>query len=199
MLKVLLIDAQPLLTIKKLCLEKDFANTLQAFLSCRLNPLDKNPWFQPIGVKKVLGRIFGELIVSTLRHYFITSVGPFQLCLGLESGCETAVHAIYKVYKEKHTDAVLLVDAANAFNSVNRKGFLHNNNVVCPSISIYLKKCFTFTISFIYHPRGRKKILWGNNARWSCYSANVPFISYATHANGIKNNQHKKQIMTLKW
>ena len=29
--------------IKKLCIEKDLGNTLEAFLSCRLVPLDKNP------------------------------------------------------------------------------------------------------------------------------------------------------------
>ena len=53
-----------------------------------------------------------------------------------ECGCEAAVHAIYKMYKEEHTEAVLVVDAASAFNSVIRKVFLHNINVVCSSISI---------------------------------------------------------------
>ena len=48
-----------------------------------------------------------------------------------------------KIYKEEHTEAVLLVDAANAFNSVNRKVFLHNINIVCPSISIYVENCHT--------------------------------------------------------
>ena len=128
--------------IKKLCFEKDLANTLETFLSCRLNPLDKNPGFQPIGV----WRIVGKLIASTLLDYIITSVGSFQLCAGPEPGCETAVLAINKMYKEEHNDVVRLVDAANAFNSVNRKVFLHNNNVVCPSISIYVNKLF-----YVYH------------------------------------------------
>ena len=48
-----------------------------------------------------------------------------------------------KMYKEEHTEAVILADAANAFNSVNRKVFLHNINAVCPSISIYVQDCFT--------------------------------------------------------
>ena len=46
------------------------------------------------------------------------------------------------MYKEEHAEPVLLVDAANAFNSVNRKVFLHNINVVCPSISIYVQNCY---------------------------------------------------------
>ena len=48
-----------------------------------------------------------------------------------------------KMYKEEHTKAVLLVGTANAFNSVNRKVFLHNINIVRPSISIYVENCYT--------------------------------------------------------
>ena len=87
-------------------------------------------------VGEVLRRIVGKVIVSTLRDDIITSVGPLQVRAEKESGCEAAVHAMSKIYKEEHTKTVLLVDTANAFNSVNRKVFLHNSNVVCPSISI---------------------------------------------------------------
>ena len=45
--------------------------------------------------------------------------------------------------REPLTQAIFLVDAANAFNSVNRKVFLHNINIVCPSISIYVQHCYT--------------------------------------------------------
>ena len=74
--------------IKKLCIDKDLANTLEAFLSCCLVPLDKNPGLRPIGVGEVLRRIVGKVIVSTLRDDIITSVGPLQVCAGQESGCE---------------------------------------------------------------------------------------------------------------
>ena len=124
--------------INKLCIDKDLANTIEAFLSCRLIPLHKNPGLRPIGAGELL-RIVGKVIVSTLWNDIITSVGPLQVCAGQESGCEAAVHVMSKIYKEEHTEAVLLVDAANAFNSVNRKIFLHNINVVCPSINIYVQ------------------------------------------------------------
>ena len=97
---------------------------------------------RPIGVGGVLRRIVGKVTVSTLRDDIITSVGPLQARAGYESGCETAVHAIHKMYKEEYTEAVLLVDAANAFNFVNRKVFRHNINVVCPSISTYVQNCY---------------------------------------------------------
>ena len=115
---------------KKLCIDNDLENTLEAFLSCRLIPLDKNTVLRTIGVGEVLRRIVGKVIVSTLRDGIITSVEPLQVCAGQESGCEAAVHAMSKMYKKEHTEAVLLVDASKLFNSVNRKVFLHNINVV---------------------------------------------------------------------
>ena len=98
---------------------------------------------RPTDVGEVLRRIVGKVIVSILQDDIITTVGPLQVCAGQESGCEAAAHAMHKMYKEEHTEAVLLVDAANGFNFVNRKVFLHNINVVCPSISTYVQNCYT--------------------------------------------------------
>ena len=106
---------------KKLCNEKDLANTLETFLSCRLISLEKNLELRPIGLGNVLRRIVRKDIVSNLRDDVITPVGPLQVCAGQESGCEAAVYAMYKMYKEEHIEAVLLVDAANVFNSIKRK------------------------------------------------------------------------------
>ena len=36
----------------------------------------------------------------------------------------------------------MLVDAANAFNNVNRQVFLHNIKIICPSISTYVENCY---------------------------------------------------------
>ena len=129
--------------IKKLCIDKDLANNIEAFLSCHLISLDKNPVLRLIDVGEMLRKIVGKVTVSTLRDNIITSVGPLQVCAGQESGSEAAVHIMSKMYKEEHTEAVLLADAANAFDFVNRKVFLHNINVVCPSISIYVQNCYT--------------------------------------------------------
>ena len=58
--------------INKLCADKDLPNNLEAFLSCRLIPLNKNPELQPIGVGEVLRRIVGKVILSTLRMTWAT-------------------------------------------------------------------------------------------------------------------------------
>ena len=46
---------------------------------------------------------------------------PLQLCAGQDAGCEAAIHAMRSLFAEENTEAVLLVDASNAFNSLNVK------------------------------------------------------------------------------
>ena len=47
-------------------------------------------------------------------------------CAGQTSGCEAVAHAMHEIFNEEETDAVLLVDASYAFNSLNRIAMLHN-------------------------------------------------------------------------
>ena len=129
--------------IRKLCIVPDLHDSLEAFLSCRLIPLDKNPGLRPIGVGEILRRIAGKAIVSALREDIIKSVGSLQVCAGHEAGCEAAVHAMNQIFKENDTEAVLLIDASNAFNSANRSVFLHNISIVCPTVATYVKNCYS--------------------------------------------------------
>ena len=50
---------------------------------------------------------------------------------------------MHDLFEQENTEAILLVDAANAFNSINRNVFLHNVSVVCPEIAIYVKNCYS--------------------------------------------------------
>ena len=129
--------------IRKLCTISDQTHTLEAFLACRLIPLDKKPGLRPIGVGEILRRIAGKAVVSIIREDILLSVGSLQVCAGHEAGCEAAVHAMRNIFDEQETEAVLLIDAANAFNSVNRNVFLHNINVICPAIAIYVNNCYS--------------------------------------------------------
>ena len=47
-----------------------------------------------------------------------------------------------EIFEEEDTEAVLLIDAANAFNAVNREVFLHNVKVICPPIATYVTNCY---------------------------------------------------------
>ena len=50
---------------------------------------------------------------------FIDAAGPLQVCAGHLAGCEAAVHAMRQVFDASDTNAIILVDASNAFNSLN--------------------------------------------------------------------------------
>ena len=88
----------------------------QAFVAYRLIPLDKNPGLRPIGFGEILRRITGKVIVSVLKKEVASSAGALQVCAGQEAGSEAAIQAMEKIFKEKSTEAVLLIDAENACN-----------------------------------------------------------------------------------
>ena len=64
-----------------------------------------------------------------------TAAGSLQLCAGHDTGCEAAIHAMHTIFQKEETEGVLLVDAKNAFNSLNCAAALHNIQVLCPSLA----------------------------------------------------------------
>ena len=125
-------------------LSKDLVDPapLEAFLACRLIPLDKKPGVRPIGVCEVLRRIIGKATVAVVRNDVRAAAGPLQLCCGQYGGCEAAVHAMRDVFQAEDTDAVIFVDASNAFNNLNRKVALYNIQYLCPAIAKMLINCY---------------------------------------------------------
>ena len=111
---------------------------LAPLVACRLVALDKCPGIHPIGIGECARRIIGKTISAVLSTDIQESVGAFQLCAGHESGCEAAVHALRSIYNSTETDAILTVDATNAFNSLNREVALRNVMQVCPPLATAL-------------------------------------------------------------
>lgn len=60
------------------------------------------------------------------------TAGPLQAATGLKGGAEAAIHAMKEIFHDDDTEAVILVDAENAFNSLNRQAALHNIRYICP-------------------------------------------------------------------
>ena len=71
--------------IKKICSIENQSASLEAFLACRLIPLDKNPGLRTNGVGEVLRRIVGKVVVTHFRTETVTSVGSLQVCAGQEA------------------------------------------------------------------------------------------------------------------
>lgn len=72
-----------------------------------------------------------------MKTAIVNIVFKFNRKIDLGSRSEAAVHAIHSIFEEEETDAVLLIDASNAFNALNRAATLHNIRVLCPPIATY--------------------------------------------------------------
>ena len=129
--------------IEKICSIENQSASLETFLACQLIPLDKNPGLRSIGIGEVLRRIAGKVVVTHFRTEIVTSVGSLQVCAGQEVGCESIIHAMHAIYEDETCEAVLPVDASNAFNSINRNVFLHNVAIICPAIAIYVRNYYS--------------------------------------------------------
>jgi hypothetical protein len=115
---------------------------LEALLANRLIPLDKNPGIRPIGVGETPRRIIAKAVIKHLREDIQSAAGSLQLCAGQESGCEAIIHAFQKFFEGDDSDVILLVDADNAFNRLNRSVSLWNIQRVCPPLAIYTINCY---------------------------------------------------------
>ena len=127
---------------RKLCTEELGGESLSAYVACRLIALDKSPGVRPIGVAEVLRRIIGKAIMSIVKVDVQQAAGHQHLCAGQGAGVDAAIHALRKVFDCDNVEGVLLVDASNAFNRLNRKVALHNVKVLCPAIHTALQNTY---------------------------------------------------------
>ena len=117
---------------KRLNTEVIPSSFLRAFVAGRLVPLDKSPGVRPIGIGEVLRRIVSSATMSLLKPELVAATAPLQTCAGLSGGIEASIHAMRRIYEDEETEAILMIDASNAFNSLNRKAALHNVQFTCP-------------------------------------------------------------------
>ena len=61
-----------------------------------------------------------------------------------------------EIFDEEGTDAVLFIDASNAFNSLNRKAMVHNMEYLCPPMATYIRNCYGTSSRLFVH--GGKEI-----------------------------------------
>ena len=91
-------------------------------------------------------------IVAKAPFYIIqddiqAAAGPHQLCAGQIAETEAAVHAVRSVFSHDDNDVILLVDASNAFNSLNHSVALHNIQQLCPPLACVLINTYHFPAS----------------------------------------------------
>ena len=70
--------------------------------------------------------IIDKAILVTAKGDIQNAADSIQLFAGQISGYEAAVHSVCESFLQDDTEAALLVDASNTFNSINRLLALHN-------------------------------------------------------------------------
>ena len=115
---------------------------LSALINNRLIPVDKDPGVRPLGIGEVLRQIIGKSLLSVLEKDIMHAAGVTQVCAGHRAGCEAAIQALRQVFSSLEAEAVLLVDADDAFNRLNRAVALHNIQFICPPLSTTLTNIY---------------------------------------------------------
>ena len=62
--------------------------------------------------------------------------------MGHSAGVEAAIHTMRSSFDDELTQGLLLVDASNAFNSLNRSVALQNINNICPVLATFSINCY---------------------------------------------------------
>ena len=93
---------------------------LEALLANRGIAIDKCPGLRPVGVGEMVRRIIGKAVMSVTGEKVQEAVGSLQLRGGQPAGVESAIHAMRGFLDDDASDGILLIDADNAFNRVNR-------------------------------------------------------------------------------
>ena len=65
------------------------------------------------------------------------------------------------MFNEDETEVVLMVDASNAFISINRKAFFYNTKVLCPALATFINNCYSVPSDLFFQGGKRLKSLEG--------------------------------------
>ena len=172
---------------KRLCCEEINPDTLREYTACRLIPLDKgvdkagNPGVRPIGIGEIFRRIIGKAVIKLLRSDIIEAAGPLQTCAGLKSGIEASIHSAKRLWADESTEAIIQVDADNAFNRLNRKVALHNIKQICPTLYRYLNNHYQEAAKLVINDTKEQDYLFSEEG---CTQGDV--AAMALYALGIK-------------
>ena len=115
---------------------------MSPLMASRVVPLNNNPGLCPIGVGEILWQVMQKLVMSAFSEDVTIASPDAQVC-GRSLGSEAEIHVMRGMFQHENSDAVILVDAANTFNNLNGKVFLHNIKFTCLDIATYMNNCYS--------------------------------------------------------
>jgi hypothetical protein len=113
---------------------------VRALKAKRLIALNKLPGVRPVGIGESPDRCFEKIMSIVTGEDVMEVCGSDQLCSGVKSGIEAAIHGLSQSF-EAHCDegwGLLLTDAENAFNSISRPVFLWSARILWTRCSRFL-------------------------------------------------------------
>ena len=117
------------LLANRLCTTLVDTKGISHLLASHLNALNKCPGLRPIGIGKTHRRIIAKAVLLITRSDLQDAAGARNFCSRQMASIAMAVYWMNALFSRKDTDAVLMVDAINAFISLNRKMALCNINI----------------------------------------------------------------------
>ena len=174
---------------RRLCSETIPFDYVRTLMSCRLVPLKKlDNSVRPVGIGETLRRIISKSVVSLLKPDILNASGCLQTCAGLEGGIEAAVHAMRQIFEDDECEAVILIDAENAFNRLNRKAALKNIKQICPNLYQFLDNSYRNPVELFLedgsHILSEEGVTQGDPAAMAKYAlASKPLIVKLSNGN----------------
>ena len=169
---------------RRLCTEKIPHKTLQTHLANRLVPLIKEDnGIRPVGIGETLRRIVGKCVSHVVKKDVEEASGSLQTCAGHKSGIEAAIHGMKHTFEQDWCKIVMLVDADNAFNRLNRKVALANIEKLCPPLYLYLENSYN-TPSHLYLNDGTYIL----SEEGATQGDNLAMAKYALGTRGLINS-----------
>ena len=98
------------------------------------------------------------------------------------------MHAMHKIFESNETEVI--VDAENAFNSINRKALLHNIEYLCPAITKFFYNCYAISARLLIiggkELRSRERTTQGYPTVMAAYALGL--TSLLDHLQSVKRS-----------
>ena len=105
---------------------------------------------------------------------------------------------MHQIFSEENTEAVLLIDAENAFNSINRKVMLHNMKFLCPLISAYISNCYaTPARLFIFNggeTLSKEATIQGDPTSMGTYALSILPMLHSLHGFVLTSDLQTREV-----
>ena len=98
------------------------------------------------------------------------------------------------MFNQDDTEAVLMVDASNAFNSIKREAFLHNTEVLCPDLATFISNFYSIPSDLFVQGGKRLKSLGGtiqgDTAVMAIYALGIiPLLAWLSNLSKEKTEE----------